>query len=163
MKSKFITAALLAAALCTTGALAHAEDEGGPGGWGHHRGHFGYMSRELNLTPAQKEQIHTMMQAQRTANRPLMQQMEQNRAAILTATAGGAFNQATIQSLATKQAQLEVQLTVQRTELESKIYNSVLTTEQKATADQMRQKQLARIQQHLAAPDTTDTAPAATE
>jgi Spy/CpxP family protein refolding chaperone len=163
MKPKFLTTSLLALALCSTGALAHAEDNG-PGGWGGHRGHFGYMSRELNLTPAQKEQIHTLMQAQRTANRPIFQQMQQNRAAILTATAGGAFNQATIQSLATKQAQLEVQLTVQRTELESKIYNSVLTTEQKATADQMRQKQLARIQQRLQAPATPETpTPAATE
>lgn len=163
MKPKFLTTTLLALALLTTGAIAHAE-EGGPGGWGGHRGHFGYMSRELNLTPAQKEQIKSLMQAQRTANRPIFQQMEQNRAAILTATAGGAFNQATIQSLAAKQAQLMAQLTVQRTELESKIYNSVLTTEQKATAEQMRQKQLARIQQRLQEPAPSETpTPAATE
>jgi Spy/CpxP family protein refolding chaperone len=89
--------------------------------------------------------------------------MEQNRAAMLTATAGGAFNQATIQSLATKQAQLQVQLTVQRTELESKIYNTVLTAEQKATAEQMRQKQITRIQQHLQEPVSSTTSPAETE
>jgi Spy/CpxP family protein refolding chaperone len=119
------------------------------------------MSHELNLTAAQKDQIKTMMQAQRATLRPIMQQLEQNRASMLTAAAGGAFNQAAVQTLATQKAQLEAQLTVQRASLESQVYNQVLTPEQKATAEQIRQKQLARIQQHLQAPASTE-APEAT-
>ncbi len=97
-----------------------------------------------------RSQIKTIMQAQRTTMRPLMLQMAQNRQAMLTATASGAFDQAKVQALATQQAQIMSQLAVQKASVHSQIYNTVLTPEQKATADQLRQKQLARISQRIA-------------
>ena len=146
MKTKFSSVALLALMLCGTGMLSYAQ---GGGAWGGHAGYFGHMATVLNLTPAQKQQIKTIMEAQSATTRPLMQQLTQNRASMLSATASGAFNQATVQSLATQQAQIMAQLTVQRASLESQIYNQVLTAEQKATADQLRQNQIAQINQHL--------------
>jgi periplasmic protein CpxP/Spy len=154
MKTKFwsVAVALLALVLCGTAMIAYAQqsDESGASAWGGHRhGHMGFMGRELNLTDAQKQQIKTMMQSQRTTMRPLMLQMAQNRVSMLTATSSGAFDQAKVQALATQQSQIMAQFEVQKASLRSQIYNTVLTPEQKAKADQMRQNQLARINQHI--------------
>jgi len=79
----------------------------------------------------------------------LMLQLAQNRAAMLQATASGAFDQAKVQQLATQRSQLEAQMMVQKASLHSQIYNQVLTADQKAKADQMRQNQLTRINEHI--------------
>jgi Spy/CpxP family protein refolding chaperone len=155
MKTKFwgVAVALLAIMLCGTAMLSYAQqtDENSPAAaWGGHRhGHMGYLARELNLTDAQKAQIKTIMQSQRTTMRPLMLQMAQSREAMITATTGGAFDQAKVQSLANQQAQLMSQMIVQKALLHSQIYNTVLTAEQKTKADQLRQAQLTRIQNHV--------------
>ena len=110
---------------------------------------MGYMFKALNLTDAQKAQVKSIMQANRATNRPLMQQMAQNRLAMLTATSNGAFDQAKVTALANQQAQLMAQMTVQKETIQHQIYTQVLTPEQRATADQMRQKQITRITEHL--------------
>jgi len=156
MKTKFwsVAIALLALVLCGTVMVTYAQqsdNNSGAAAWaGHRHGHMGYLARELNLTDAQKQQIKGMMQAQRTTMRPLLQQMAQNREAMLTATAGGAFDQAKVQGIANQQAQIMAQLAVQKASIHSQIYNQVLTPEQKAKADQLRQNQIARINQRLA-------------
>jgi Spy/CpxP family protein refolding chaperone len=169
MKTKFwsVAVALLALVLCGTAVISSAQqnDASGAQAWsGHRHGHMGFMAKQLNLTDAQKAQIKTIMQSQRTTMRPLMQQMTQNREAMLTATSGGAFDQAKVQAIATQQAQLISQMTVLKEQLRSQIYNTVLTPDQKAKADQMRQNQLTRMNERLqklseAAP--TESAPQA--
>ena len=154
MKTKFwsVAVALLALVLCGTAVISSAQqnDASGAQAWsGHRHGHMGFMAKQLNLTDAQKAQIKTIMQSQRTTMRPLMQQMTQNREAMLTATSGGAFDQAKVQAIATQQAQLMSQMTVLKEQLRSQIYNTVLTTDQKAKADQMRQNQLTRMNERL--------------
>jgi periplasmic protein CpxP/Spy len=154
MKTKFrsVAIALMALMLCGAATLSFAQDNqtSGAAAWsGHRHGRMGYMAKELNLTDAQKAQIKTMMQAQRATLRPLMQQMAQNRLATLNATANGAFDQAKIQALATQRAQIMAQLEVQKASLRSQIYNQVLTADQKAKADQLRQNQIERINQRL--------------
>ena len=88
---------------------------------------------ELNLTDAQKQQIKTMMQAQRATTRPLMQQLAENRKAMLTATANGAFDQAKVQAIANQQSQAMAQLMVQKASMQHQIYTQVLTAEQRTT------------------------------
>ena len=154
MKTKFwsVAVALLALVLCGTAVISSAQqnDASGAQAWsGHRHGHMGFMAKQLNLTDAQKAQIKTIMQSQRTTMRPLMQQMTQNREAMLTATSGGAFDQAKVQAIATQQAQLMSQMTVLKEQLRSQIYNTVLTPDQKAKADQMRQNQLTRMNERL--------------
>ena len=78
----------------------------------------------MNLTDAQKAQIKTIMQAQRATIRPLIQQLEENRQAELNATAGGAFDQAKVQALATQRSQIMAQLMVQKAQVRSQIYNT---------------------------------------
>jgi Spy/CpxP family protein refolding chaperone len=152
-KSGSVAIALLALVLCGTATLSYAQEtnqNGGAAAWsGHRQGRMGYLAKELNLTDAQKAQIKTMMQSQRVTLRPLMQQIAQNRLAMLNATAGGAFDQAKVQALANQRAQIMAQLAVQKASLRSQIYNQVLTADQKAKADQLRQNQIARINEHL--------------
>jgi protein CpxP len=155
MKTTFrsVAIALMALMLCGAAALSYAQDNNqnsGAATWGGHRhGHMGYLAKQLNLTDAQKAQIKTMMQAQRATLRPLMQQMAQNRLAVLNATANGAFDQAKMQTLANQRAQIAAQLEVQKASMHSQIYNQVLTADQKAKAEQLRQNQIARINQRL--------------
>jgi len=155
MKTKFrsVAIALLALVMCGATTLSYAQDSNqnqGATAWsGHRHGHMGYLAKQLNLTDAQKAQIKTMMQAQRTTMRPLIQQMAQNRLALLNATASGAFDQAKVQAIANQQAQIQAQVAVQKASLQSQIYNQVLTADQKAKADQLRQNKIARINQHL--------------
>ena len=156
MKTKLwmLSAALLAVVLCGAVIVSYAQETDSTGpkpAWSGHRhgGHMAYMAKALNLTDAQKEQVKTIMQANRASTRPLMQQMAQNRLAMLTATSGGAFDQAKVTALANQQSQLMAQMTVQKESTQHQIYTQVLTLEQRATADQMRQKQIARINEHL--------------
>jgi len=146
MKVKFYGVAVLALMLGGTGMLSYAQGPGGPGG---HEGFMGHMATVLNLTSAQKQQIHTLAQAQRATMKPLMQQLEQLRIQMLNATASGAFNQTTVQSIATQEATIHAQLEVQRESLQSQIYNQVLTTQQKAQADQLRQNEISQINERL--------------
>ena len=154
MKTKFwsVAVALLALVLCGTAVISSAQqnDESSAQGWkGHRHSHMARLAQELNLTDAQKTQIKTIMQSQRATTLPLRQQLEQNRAAMLSATASGAFDQAKVQQLATQRAQIMSQLSVQKAQVRSQIYNQVLTSDQKAKADQMQQNRLARINQRL--------------
>ncbi|MGO9516444.1 MAG: Spy/CpxP family protein refolding chaperone [Candidatus Korobacteraceae bacterium] len=153
-KSWMFAVALLAVILCGTLMISYAQQTDNtnpkPAWAGHRHGdHMAYMAKALNLTDAQKAQVKSIMQANRTSMRPLMQQMEQNRLAMLTATSGGAFDQAKVTALANQQAQLMAQMTVNRQSIQSQIYNQVLTPEQRATADQMRQKQITRINERV--------------
>ncbi len=154
MKTKFwsVAVALLALVLCGTAMLSYSQETNAApaAGWhGHGQHHMGWMAKQLNLTDAQKEQIKSMRQAQRATMRPLMQQLAENRQALLTATASGAFDQAKVTALANQQAQTMAQLTVQKESMQHQIYTQVLTAEQRAQADQLRQKQLARIAERL--------------
>lgn len=153
MKTKFWSVALLALTLSGTTILSCAQqsDTSAPtAAWsGHRHGHMGYFAHELNLTDAQKQQIKTIMQSQRTTMRPVLLQLAENRKAMLTATSGGAFDQAKVQTLANQEAQLKAQLSVQKASIRSQIYNQVLTSDQKAKADQLREKQMARIDQRV--------------
>jgi protein CpxP len=145
MKTKFCGVALLALMLCGTGALSYAQ---GPGGFGGHGGDE-HMAALLNLTSAQKQQIKTLRQAQRATVKPLFQQLEQLHVQMLNATANGAFNQTTIQSIATQEAQIMAQLAVQRESLKAQIYDQVLTSQQKATAETLRQNEITQINERL--------------
>jgi periplasmic protein CpxP/Spy len=154
MKTKFwsVAVALLALVLCGTALLSYAQDtaEAPAAGWHDHgQHHMGWMAKELNLTDAQKEQVKGIMQSDRASMRPLMQQLAENRKALLAATANGAFDQAKVTAIANQQAQLMAQLTVQKESMHHQIYTQVLTPEQRTKADQMREKQMARIDQRL--------------
>ena len=152
MKKWMVVASVLALVLCGTVMVSFAQ-EAGPhkafmGGPGHGPG-MGMMLHELNLTDAQKEQVHAIMKANHATMKPLMLQMEQNRAALLAATANGAYEPAKIQVLAAQQAQLHAAMTVNHEAIQHQIYTQVLTSEQQAKAEQLRGDEIKRINDRL--------------
>ena len=166
MKTKLmVVASVMALLLCGATILAYAQGPGpeGFGGPGHGHG-FGFMARELDLTDAQKTQIKTIMQANKASMKTVMQQMAQNRAAMLAATANGAYDPVKIQSLATQQAQLEATMIVNRESIQHQIYTQVLTADQQAKAEQLRTQEINRINEHLQKmPTGTDAGPTSNE
>src|SRR5664279_1407300 len=158
MKTKLIVVvSIMALVLCGAAMMAYAQGPGhdgmggphgmgGPGGPGHG---MGFMVRELNLTDAQKEQVKAIMKAGHANMKTVMQQMEQNKQALLTVTANGAYDAAKIQLLANQQAQLQAAMTVQHEALQHQIYTQVLTADQQAKAEQLRTQEINRITEHL--------------
>jgi Spy/CpxP family protein refolding chaperone len=122
------------------------------------------MARELNLTDAQKAQVKTIMQSNKASMKAVATQMAQNRAALLAATANGAYDPAKIQALAGQQAQLEAAMIVNRESIKHQIYTQVLTSEQQAKAEQLRTQEINRINEHLQKMATgTEGAPTSNE
>jgi len=169
MKKWMVVVSVLGLMLCGVGMLSYAQGPG-PGGKGHGWGGpgggpgMGMMLHELNLTDAQKAQVKTIMQANHATMKPIMQQMEQNRAAILAATADGAYKdpavQAKVQTLANQQAQLQAAMIVNHEAIQHQIYTQVLTADQQAKAEQLRTDQINHINQHLQKmANGTDTPP----
>ena len=100
------------------------------------------------------------MQANKASMKTVFQQMEQNRAALLAATANGAYDAAKIQALANQQAQFQAAMIVNHEAVQHQIYTQVLTSEQQAKAEQMRTDAINRINEHLQKMATgTDTPP----
>jgi len=166
MKMKLmVVASVMALLLCGTAMVAYAQGPG-PGGKGHGWGGpgggsgMGLALHELNLTDAQKAQVKTIMQANHTTMKTVMQQMEQNRAAMLAATANGTYNAAQIQTLANQQAQLQAAMIVNREAVQHQIYTQVLTADQQAKAEQLRTQAITNINQRLQKmANGTDTPP----
>ena len=78
------------------------------------------------------------------ARAPLMAQAAKNRQQLHEATANGKFDEAQVRTIAAQQAQTMSELIVAKERVKAKIYNEVLTPEQRSKADQMLQ----RIQSH---------------
>ncbi len=151
MKGKYVkwTAAVLVLIAAAAFGFAQMEHRGGwEPGMMHHR-FLGYLAYRLQLTDAQKAEIKSMWQAEKPTAMPLIQQLADGRKQMLALTANGQFDEAKVRALANQQSQTLAQLIVEKTKLESQIYNKVLTPEQRTKAEEMRQKQTARIDQWL--------------
>ena len=165
MRKLLVVVSVMALLLCGAAMVAYAQGpEGGPhGGFGGPGpgGHgMGMALREMNLTDAQKAQVKSIMEANHATMKTVMQQMAQNRAALLAATANGAYDAGKIQALANQQAQLEAAMIVNREAIQHQIYTQVLSSDQQAKAEQLRTDEMNRINQHLQKmTNATDTPP----
>ena len=172
MRKLVVVVSVMALLVCGAAMVANAQGpEGGPqggphGGWGGpgHGGHgMGMALRELNLTDAQKTQVKAIMKANHATMKTVMQQMQQNRAAVLAATANGAYDAAKIQALANQQAQLQAAMIVNHEAIQHQIYTQVLSSEQQAKAEQLRTQAITRINERLQKMATGTEAPATPE
>ncbi|HEU5336649.1 MAG TPA: Spy/CpxP family protein refolding chaperone [Terriglobales bacterium] len=142
----------LAVLLVAVGAAAVAQNMAGRGGhW--HKGDFlnrrlAHLTRTLDLSDAQQQQVKSLVEAQRPAFKALMQQMVSERQQMLTATQNGQFDAAKVQAIANQQGQTMASLIVARQELQSKIYG-LLTPEQRTKFDQMQQRRMEHMQKWL--------------
>ena len=95
-----------------------------------------HISRELNLTDAQKDQVKALVEAQHATEEERHAKLDELRKQIEAATANGQFDENTVRNLANQQSQLEADQMVDHLRLHSKIYG-LLTAEQRTKADQM--------------------------
>jgi protein CpxP len=136
MKKKILVLAGIAALLIGATVFALAQHQGekmrghGPGDMVEH------MSRELNLTDAQKAQVKTLIEAQHATEEQRHTKLDDLRKQIDAATANGQFDENTVRNLASQQSQLMTDQMVDHLRLHSQIYG-LLTAEQKTKADQM--------------------------
>jgi periplasmic protein CpxP/Spy len=158
MKPKFVTTLGLAGALLAGSIAAVAQETSkdssekpavtrhGKGDWHHGRGfkgrggRGGHFGAQLNLTEEQKTQIKSIMEAERAKNAPMRQQLADNHKAMREATKAGKFDEATVRSLAQQAEAAKVELAVSRARVQSQIYTTVFTAEQRAKADEFAAK-----------------------
>ena len=142
----------LAVLLVAVVAAAVGQSLTGRGGhW--HKGDFlnrrlAHLTRTLDLSDAQQQQVKSLVEAQRPAFKSLIQQMASERQQMVAATQNGQFDAAKVQAIATQQGQIMANLIVARQELQSKIYG-LLTPEQRTKFDQMQQRRLEHMQKWL--------------
>ena len=98
-----------------------------------------HISRELNLTDDQKNQVKALLDAQKTTEEARHTKLDQLHEQLEAATANGQFDENTVRNLANQQAQLMAEGMVDHMRLHSRIY-SLLTAEQKTRADQMMKR-----------------------
>ena len=104
-----------------------------------------HISRQLNLTDAQRTQVKTILEAERSKVAPLLAEAGKNRQQLHESTASGKFDEAQVRSIAAQQAQTMTELIVEKERVKAKIYNEVLTPDQRTKADGMLQ----RMQSHF--------------
>jgi Spy/CpxP family protein refolding chaperone len=149
MKSTLATAAVL---LALVAGIAYAQEGHGMhhemhGGMGMGMG-MGLPLHELNLTQEQHAQIKQIMQAERPAMKPLMQQEMLAHQQLIQLITSGAFDQAKATAIANQEAQTHVQMQVEHAKIASQIYQ-LLSSDQKAKVADMITKHQQRMQEHM--------------
>jgi Spy/CpxP family protein refolding chaperone len=130
---------------------APARAHHGKGNWHHGKGfgkgrarHGGQFGRALDLTEEQRAKVRSIMEAERAKNAPLRQQLAENHRALQAATKAGSFDEAQVRTLAQQAEAARVELAVSRARVQSAIYTTVLTQEQRAKLDEFAAKRQAR-------------------
>jgi len=163
MKRKTIVTILLAL-LGVAGVAALGQSVANHVPWhGHGPGDFmnwevAHLTRRLDLSDAQQQQVKSLMEAQKPVVQPLFQQLMAQQQQMIAATKSGQFDQAKVQAIANQQAQIIANLIVVREQTHSKVY-SLLTPEQRTKFDEMRQQRVEHMQKWGAAPPPAPPAP----
>jgi periplasmic protein CpxP/Spy len=142
---------LIAALVVTMGAaIAKSQTTDAPPMQGHAfgmRGPMGFFSKYLDLTDAQRTQMKAVLQKERAAMKPQMQQlhvMQQQ----LKQYEEGTYDEAKVQALVAQQSQTLVQLKVQETRIHNELFQ-LLTPDQQAKMQQFEANREARMQQRM--------------
>jgi periplasmic protein CpxP/Spy len=110
----------------------------------HHHGFW----KALNLTDAQRQQLHQMLQSDHSANKGLILNLLNAQKALHAAIVKNPNDEATIRSLSATVGNAKTELTVQRAKIRSQIVG-VLTPEQKEKLAQLDQKRDSRLQKRI--------------
>jgi len=119
-----------------------------------------FMAQYLNLTDEQKTQMKAVMQKEHPAMKPLFQQSRQIDQQ-LRQYVEGPFDEAKVRTLATQEAQVEVEMTVAQTRIHNEMYQ-LLTPEQQTKMKEFEAKRESRMQKHMQehSPDAPPAPPA---
>jgi Spy/CpxP family protein refolding chaperone len=111
---------------------------------------LGFYSDMLNLSDAQRTQMKAVLQKEHPAIKPLMQQSRQIEKQ-LHQYAEGTYDEAKVRALATQKAQVETELTVQRTRIHNELFQ-LLTSDQQTKMKELEanhEARMARARKHM--------------
>ena len=114
-------------------------------GMGEHM--MGFFADYLNLSDEQQTQMKAILHKEHPAMRPLFEQSHQIDLQ-LRQYAEGAYDEAKVRALAAQKAQLETEMTVQRTRIHKELFE-VLTADQQAKMKEMEARHEARMQRPM--------------
>ena len=100
-------------------------------------GPFDRMTRILDLSAEQQQQIQAIRETERENAAPLRKALFENRQKLHEAIQSETFDEAAVRALAAGQAENRTELIVSRARMQSRI-NKVLTSEQRALAEKLR-------------------------
>jgi Spy/CpxP family protein refolding chaperone len=132
-----------AVAVSQTVKRAHAMHEFGFGG---HM--MGFMADYLDLTDAQRAQAKEIMAKEKSAMRPLMQQLAQSHQQLRQLEESATFDEAKVRTLASQNTQLMTELIVQKARIKNELFQ-VLTPEQKAKMAKFEDRHEGRFMKHM--------------
>ena len=138
MKRKLIAATLFMAAMIGGGAVAVQAGHGPGGEFGAPppRAEMGpgkfvmRMAKVLKLSDTQKGEIKTILEAEQSRVRPLLEKLRENRKLLMEAGEATTFDEPAVRGIAAAQAQIETELIVARVRAQSQIH-ALLTAEQR--------------------------------
>jgi periplasmic protein CpxP/Spy len=104
--------------------------------------------KDLNLTDAQRQQVHQMLQNAKSANKNLMIDLVNAQKALHEAIVKNPNDETTIRSLSATVNNARTELTVARAKMRSQLV-AILTPEQKEKLAQLDQKRESRFQKRL--------------
>ena len=138
---KLTTSVVVAALMAGGGAALYAQGRGGPGNaapFAHGRRGFaaGFALGQLDLSDAQKQQVHDIAQRHRQAMQPVMQRLRQAMMAERSAVEAMPVNEAAVRAAAQDIATAQGDLAVDRARMHSEVF-SILTVEQQTKAKQL--------------------------
>jgi Spy/CpxP family protein refolding chaperone len=113
-------------------------------GWRHH-GPLGYIAHELKLSETQKSQVKSIWQADKPTISSLVREFVAEGKEMDAASAQGNLDESKVQEIATRQGATVAKLLVEKEQLKSKIYTTVLTPEQRAKADEIQKRWHSRL------------------
>jgi Spy/CpxP family protein refolding chaperone len=142
----WFTAAVALVLLSVVVVRANAHGRHGWCGHGWHRpGPAAFLARGLKLNQAQKTEIQALWQAERpTISAKLHEFLVENKE-INAITARANPDQAKVQEIADREAATIAALLVEKEQLQSKVYQTVLNPDQRAKADDLQKK----LESHL--------------
>lgn len=139
MKKKVLVIASIAVLVVAAAIFALARGHMGGGDKMRGGDMVEHISRELNLTDAQKEQVKAAFEAQHSIEEQRHAKLDEIRKQIDAATANGQFDEAVVRPLASQQAQLQAESMIDHLRMHAKLY-SMLNAEQKAKADELMKR-----------------------
>jgi protein CpxP len=131
-------------------ALGHGFQGPGGHGKGGHGEMLEHMSRALNLTDEQKQQVKGIMDSVESTASGIHAKLEEVHKQLGAATANGQFDETQVRTLANQQAQLEADMTVEHFRAMSKVFG-ILTPEQRTKAEELH-KQMGQHERHPGPP-----------
>ncbi|QNI32721.1 Spy/CpxP family protein refolding chaperone [Alloacidobacterium dinghuense] len=143
MKRKVIWASIILALVVTGITIVRAETRGWHGWCGRglrHPGPLGYVAHELDLSNTQISQIKSLWQAERPTISALVHEAAAEVREMDAATVEENQDVDKVQEIASRQGATIAKLLIEKEQLSSKIYTSVLTPVQRTQADELQKR-----------------------